>query len=34
MLVAFENLDGEMDINNAWETIRDNINISAEESHG
>jgi NMD protein affecting ribosome stability and mRNA decay len=25
---AFENLDTEVDINRAWETIRENINIS------
>jgi hypothetical protein len=29
---ALENLDSEVDINKAWETIRANINISAEES--
>jgi hypothetical protein len=29
-----ENLDSELDINRAWETIRRNIKISAEESLG
>jgi hypothetical protein len=29
-----ENLDTEIDINRAWETIRDNIKISAKESLG
>jgi uncharacterized protein YaaR (DUF327 family) len=33
-LVALENLDTEEDINSAWETIRDNIKISAKESLG
>jgi hypothetical protein len=28
---AFENLDAEVDINRAWETIRENIRISAKE---
>jgi hypothetical protein len=32
--VALENLDAEMDINGAWETIRENIKISARESLG
>jgi hypothetical protein len=27
---AFENLDTEVDINRAWETIRENIQISAK----
>jgi hypothetical protein len=31
---ALENLDTEMEINSAWETIRENINISAKESLG
>jgi hypothetical protein len=31
---ALENLDTEVDINRAWETIRENINISAKESLG
>jgi hypothetical protein len=31
---ALENLDAEMDINRAWETIRDNIKISAKQSLG
>jgi hypothetical protein len=29
---ALENLDDEVDNNRAWETIGDNINISAKES--
>jgi hypothetical protein len=29
-----ENLDIEVDINRAWETIRENIKISAKESLG
>jgi hypothetical protein len=29
-----ENLDTEVDINNAWETIIENIEISAKESLG
>jgi restriction endonuclease S subunit len=29
-----EGLDAELEINNAWEMIRENINISAEESLG
>jgi hypothetical protein len=29
-----ENLDTEVDINRAWETIRDNIKTSAKESLG
>jgi hypothetical protein len=32
--VAFENLDNEMDINRAWEAIRENIKISAKDSVG
>jgi hypothetical protein len=31
---AFENLDTEVDINRALETIRENIKISAKESPG
>jgi hypothetical protein len=31
---AFEDLDTEVKINSAWETIRENINISAKESLG
>jgi hypothetical protein len=31
---ALENSDTEMDINRAWETITENIKISAEESLG
>jgi hypothetical protein len=27
---ALENLDAEVDINRAWETVRENINISAK----
>jgi hypothetical protein len=30
--VALENIDSQMDINRAWETIRGNIKISATES--
>jgi hypothetical protein len=29
-----EDLDAEIEINNAWETIRENIEISAKESLG
>jgi hypothetical protein len=29
-----ENLDAEVNINGAWETITDNINISAKERRG
>jgi hypothetical protein len=29
-----ENLDAELDINRAWETLRENITFSAEESLG
>jgi hypothetical protein len=29
-----KNLDDDMDINRAWETIRENINISARENLG
>jgi hypothetical protein len=32
--VALENLDTTVDINRAWETIRENIKISAKESLG
>jgi hypothetical protein len=32
--MALENLDAEVDINRAWETIRENIKISAKESLG
>jgi hypothetical protein len=31
---ALENSDDDVDINRAWETIRENINISAKESIG
>jgi hypothetical protein len=31
---VFEDLDAETDINRAWETIRENIKISAKESLG
>jgi hypothetical protein len=31
---ALENLDVDVDINRAWENIRDNTNISAKESLG
>jgi hypothetical protein len=31
-VAALENLDTEGDVNKAWETIRQNINISAKES--
>jgi hypothetical protein len=31
---AFEDLDAEVDIINAWETIRENIKISAREYVG
>jgi hypothetical protein len=31
---ALENLDTEVDINRAWETIRENIKISAKKSLG
>jgi hypothetical protein len=31
---ALENSDAEVDINKAWETIRQNIKISAKESSG
>jgi glycine betaine/choline ABC-type transport system substrate-binding protein len=31
---ALENLDDNADINKAWETIRENISISAKESIG
>jgi hypothetical protein len=30
--VALEDMDAEVEINSAWETIRENINISARES--
>jgi hypothetical protein len=29
----FEDLDAEVDINSAWETIRENIKMSAKERH-
>jgi hypothetical protein len=32
--VALEDLDEEVEINSAWETIRENIKISAKESLG
>jgi hypothetical protein len=31
---ALESLDTEVDVNKAWETIRENINISAKENLG
>jgi hypothetical protein len=31
---ALEDLDAEMEINSAWEMLRENINISAKESIG
>jgi hypothetical protein len=31
---ALEDLDAEVEINSAWETIRENIKISARESLG
>jgi hypothetical protein len=31
---AFESLDAEVDINGAWESVRENIKISAKESLG
>jgi hypothetical protein len=31
---ALEDLDAEVEINSAWETIRENINISAKASLG
>jgi hypothetical protein len=31
---ALENLDAEVEINSAWEMIRENISISAKESLG
>jgi hypothetical protein len=33
-LTALENLSTEGDVNKAWETIRENIKISAKESLG
>jgi hypothetical protein len=33
-LVAVENLDKSLDINSAWESIRDNIKTSAKENLG
>jgi hypothetical protein len=33
-IVDFEDLDTEVEINSAWETIRENITISAKESLG
>jgi hypothetical protein len=32
--VALENFDTEVDINRAWETIRENIKVSGKESLG
>jgi hypothetical protein len=32
MIAALENLDAEVDVNRAWETIRENNTISAKES--
>jgi hypothetical protein len=32
MFAELENLEAEMDINRAWETIRENIKISAKGS--
>jgi hypothetical protein len=34
MFAAFEDLDAEVEINSAWETIRENIKLSAKESLG
>jgi hypothetical protein len=34
MFSALEDLDAEVDDNSAWETIRENINISTKESPG
>jgi hypothetical protein len=34
MFAALEDLDAEMEINSAWETMRENITISATESLG
>jgi hypothetical protein len=34
MFAALEKLDTEVDVNKAWETIRENIKISAKESLG
>jgi hypothetical protein len=34
MFAALEDLDAEVEINSAWETIRDNITISGKESLG
>jgi hypothetical protein len=31
---ALKDLDAEVEVNSAWETIRENINISAKESLG
>jgi hypothetical protein len=31
---ALEDLDAEVEINTVWETVRENIKISAEESLG
>jgi hypothetical protein len=33
-LQLLENLDAEVDINSAWETVGENINMSAKESLG
>jgi hypothetical protein len=32
--IGLEDLDAEVEINSAWEMIRENINISAKESLG
>jgi hypothetical protein len=32
--IALENLDAEVDISRAWETMRENIEIAAKESLG
>jgi hypothetical protein len=34
MFAALENMDDNGDINRAWETIKENIRISAKESIG
>jgi hypothetical protein len=34
MFAALEDLDAEVDINSAWETVGENIRISAKESLG
>jgi hypothetical protein len=33
-IAALENLDAEVEMNSTWETIRENIKISAKESLG